>query len=77
MVDLEQKLKELIAHAHSVPVEQVTSEFIEEQRETLYALPSHRFVDQRPGMMVMTPAQIEAERATAQAFLAGFAFEQE
>lgn len=71
-VDLEQKLKELIAAAHNVPVGEVTADFIDEQRQALYSQPTHRFTDDRPGLVVQNLTQIEADRVAAQAFLSQF-----
>ena len=70
MADLEAKIRGLIADAHGVSPEEVTPEFIATQRELLYNNPSHRFVDNREWLTVLTPAEIKAQEIMAQSFLA-------
>lgn len=69
MSDLHTLLTNLIAEAHGITPEEVTPEFIEEQRNILWHRPDFRFEDGNPYLEHPNLYQIEEEQRRADDFL--------
>lgn len=79
MTNLERKLTELIAKEHGLSFEEITLEFIRQERKKLYAKPEHRFEFDielggydDTGLEVPNRFEIETEEQANLAFLSHF-----
>lgn len=69
MDSLEEKLKKLIADEHGITPEEVTPEFIMQQRDILWHRPDFGFIDGDPGLEYQTVLEAEEEQRRAGEFL--------